>query len=1020
MNIASEYLSASAGSGKTFALSKRYCQLVMARERPEEICALTFTRAATREIFSAIVARLTEPENMLEPVANGLSREEALAKILEALPRLQISTIDAFASKIARLFAYELGLNPDFALYDGGNSPEAKRMLRESVRRALTQTDGKNVTELLDLFDVQHGEAAASDALSVRLRTFFEQFGAELEAHPEGWGDLKPLEIPLRERCETREEVARQALDYLSEVNQQQVRRKDEKAVSEAVLKKLRQILQTYYPEQHSLRWLKKAWGGSWEEAKYLKRCATSETFTYNRTEVILGEALQQCFARLWDDLLVRDFQQTAEHTKRLHRALMALKAAYDQLTEETGNLSFEALTKTLARTVGRKVSVRNPDAFYIAYRLDAAIRHLMIDEFQDTSTEQWSILSGMAHELAASDDGTFFYVGDVKQSIYGWRGGDATLFGDETRLPALPAGAPLVMSYRSCRVVIALINRLMAFKDVYDKKGAPPPEWQAAAVEKWQQTWVEHVASPKRMAQDGYVKMLAFAGKKPDWRKEMAHQIAERWRELSGKRLTFAVLAATNSTFQEEDGLLHHLRREGVPCAIEGKQAIADTPLGTLVIQLLHWMADPRATLWPVLAEKIGLAPKIESKQRLAEWMICVNRSGFTAWLEMLFGHQSAFQAQLSEADRNVLATIRKGLEAQDALGVVDPAVVRDALTVLQVPCAADKGVVNLMTIHQAKGLTFSVVFTILAGRIIADNNVTHEVGEDWVMERPVLSEAYDESLPLKYAKEKRKMLRMRDTLCALYVAITRAEREQIILAPLADAGSLSTRAGWIYHPFADQLPKSSKSKEAEGDAVVCCFEDGVSTWWQNEAAREIAAPVPKTMPTWVKVEREESVEVALPSEHGKAKTLAEVLAKRAISARDFGVAQHQDLAQIDWTDTPPSGIPAEVFAKPRGEVCELWRERPFSVRLSSEGGLRYIAGQFDRVHIFPQSRTAVIYDFKSAHMAQVTSAYATQLKEYRAALATLLGYKESDICMKLVFTRHNKVLEVPADAGC
>ena len=51
---------------------------------------------------------------------------------------------------------------------------------------------------------------------------------------------------------------------------------------------------------------------------------------------------------------------------------------------------------------------------------------------------------------------------------------------------------------------------------------------------------------------------------------------------------------------------------------------------------------------------------------------------------------------------------------------------------------------------------------------------------------------------------------------------------------------------------------------------------------------------------------------------------------------------------------------------------------------------------------------------------MAQVTSAYATQLKEYRAALATLLGYKESDICMKLVFTRHNKVLEVPADAGC
>lgn len=61
-DLGSQYLSASAGSGKTFALSRRYCRLVMAGARPETICALTFTRAATREIFAAVVERLLNHE----------------------------------------------------------------------------------------------------------------------------------------------------------------------------------------------------------------------------------------------------------------------------------------------------------------------------------------------------------------------------------------------------------------------------------------------------------------------------------------------------------------------------------------------------------------------------------------------------------------------------------------------------------------------------------------------------------------------------------------------------------------------------------------------------------------------------------------------------------------------------------------------------------------------------------------------------------------------------------------------
>jgi ATP-dependent helicase/nuclease subunit A len=68
----------------------------------------------------------------------------------------------------------------------------------------------------------------------------------------------------------------------------------------------------------------------------------------------------------------------------------------------------------------------------YIDYRLDCKLDHWLLDEFQDTSDLQWEVLRNLADEILqdASGQRSFFYVGDVKQAIYGWRGGNARLFG--------------------------------------------------------------------------------------------------------------------------------------------------------------------------------------------------------------------------------------------------------------------------------------------------------------------------------------------------------------------------------------------------------------------------------------------------------------------------------------------------------------------------------------------------------------------------------------------------------------
>lgn len=1025
--ITSEYLSASAGSGKTFALSTRYCHLVMSKEKPEEICALTFTRPATREIFSAIVERLLDDEHVIEPVPNGLTREQALQRILEALPRLQISTIDSFSSKIARLFAYEIGLNPDFALYDGDRSAEAKQLLYDSVKRALTDINPAAQDELLARYNVQYENAAEVRSLSEKLRNFLSIFESVLEANPRGWGDLKALGCANVTVNPEIESVFQSLQEVLSEG---ELPKKDVNA--------LQTRLKRYHPEEHSVRRIKQLCGDKFNE--YLqdlltyvhKGCVSDKPFS---------APLRNYLEALMTDITNRDLLQTARHTKFLYEALVLLVDTKMALSDERGLLSFNELTKKLASFVGNRLSVCNLAAIYVAYRMDAAIRHLMIDEFQDTSTAQWQILSGMAHELASSDNGTFFYVGDVKQSIYGWRGGDATLFGDPKRLPPIPEGAPLLVSYRSCPTIIRLVNERMRFNFSLGADGKPPKTWQMVVADAWRRQWKDHTPAEKRMGEAGFAQMWCLPGVKQQWRETVARKIAERWHQLSEQPLKIAVLSNAKKVFTDEFGLLNLLRSKGIPCALEGKRAIADTPLGGLVIQLLHWLSDPRATLWEAVTRQLGLI-KQSDVETLEAWSRCVNQHGFVAWLESLFGVKAAFRERLTTSDLSVLNTICKGLEPLDRQRCVDPSVAYKTLLHLEEVCIADRNVVNLMTIHQSKGLTYDVVFTILAGDIVRKQNTQYESGDGWVMEPPILEVTYTAVPALQAAREREYQSRMQDTLCALYVAITRAKREQIIFAPESSAKTLKSFAGWLYSDVMSPIASSvDKEKDAENNQQdedpqpYVVWEEGTQDWWQTlpKSEKESSSQKPEDASAtdeadaqdqtvllsqateWEGVPVVPTVEVELPSENLKVNSVAELLADNATDKCDFGISYHDKLAQIEWSDVPVDNIPLEVFQRP-AELCEVWRERPFSVALQEAPVLRYIPGQFDRVHIFPESRRAVIYDFKTGYGTEVTEAYARQLNNYRLALAKLLNYDLRAIEAKLVFTRYGILKEVGA----
>lgn len=1013
--LRSEYLSASAGSGKTFALSQRFCRLVMAGCPPEEICALTFTRPATREIFAAIIERLLTDTSLDGKYA--LSREVALARILAVLPRLQISTIDSFSSKVARLFAYEVGLDPDFSLYEGELSPEGQALQNEMVRRAFNAVDAQASKELLDVFDIQERFVAETRPLSQQWKEFWQTYASILENNPKGWGDLEAIGVEPSTKREPVQDLVARAQELINLLRQ-------DKSTDKRQVTQLQRILDGYHVQIDSLRQLKHQWKGDWRAEKNLESCAVRGALTSYGKTMELADELQTIFNRLLNDMVSRDLLQAAQHTKSLYQALSALKQAETQLRKETGLISFDGVTRALSEAIGGNLSVRNPEAFYVAYRLDSAIRHLMIDEFQDTSTSQWQVLSGVAHELAAphSEDGTFFYVGDVKQSIYAWRGGDYTLFADSTRLPDIPAGQPLIKSYRSSPTIISFVNQVMKF-DLTASRGEES-EWQYNTLLKWNQQWVDHVAHKDT---PGYVQMLTVDGKREEWVVHAARVIAARWKQLAKKKLKIAVMARKNDVLQGENGLLNYLRKEGVPCAVDGKRSVNDTPLGALIIHLLHWMADPRATLYYGMAELVGLTTA-NPDETLDTWMKCISQDGFTAWLDLLFGVAAPIRERLSGMDLNVLDAVRHGLEKLDQKGRTDPIEAKRILELLQVQCSADENVVNLMTVHHSKGLTYDVVFSIFSGEINKEAYVACECSDDWVLERPILNSTYHASEGLSLARQQRREARMYDTLCMLYVAITRARYEQIVLAPKSDVITskdelrLGQASGWLYQRFnVAGAPTCSgiadaqvEFPDAEHGPVYSCYSDGDPDWWQTLPDQDETSSEYETF-QWEREAPEATVEVGLPSEHAKAKTIAELLTQKSVQAKGYGISLHECLAQVEWSDRPPEGLFADVFRQPK-EPCELWRERPFSVRLEDEDTLRYVAGQFDRVHLFPERRSAIIYDFKTSQTAEVTPEYRTQMLKYQKALAVLTGYDVADIRMVLLFTRHHQAVEVVA----
>ncbi|MFZ5813227.1 MAG: UvrD-helicase domain-containing protein [Thermodesulfobacteriota bacterium] len=458
-----ERVKASAGSGKTHRLTERFVALLLSSSdaAPPAACgrapapdgpagydasgilAITFTNKAATEMKARVVealktlalSRPVDPEG----VRRAAKAARELTMLLRHTGRLNVRTIDSLLALLLRLFSLDMGLCPDFeSVFDTG------RLFDPLLERLLGALDAGD-REAADLFaraadaltEAGQGGFLPRQAVIGRLRQVFDHLAVSDTPRPDAGAD--DIHQAAARQSAALAQTAETLRDHLDAAGAEPVSQYAKLLARTAALSPLATPPESAYAAKKDVADCLK---------KSSRVLATPEL-------AALHDAFRALHAQASaDQPLLADALSFLPFTELAGR----LVAGLPEMIREQGLLP-SALWTAKADLALREGGV--PEAWC---RMGARLLHLLIDEFQDTSVGQWAVLELLAAECLAKGGG-LFYVGDVKQAIYGWRGGQAALFDRAAADSGLDrlAGVrdeTLPCNWRSARHVVEFNNR--------------------------------------------------------------------------------------------------------------------------------------------------------------------------------------------------------------------------------------------------------------------------------------------------------------------------------------------------------------------------------------------------------------------------------------------------------------------------------------------------------------------------------------------------------------------------------
>ena len=414
-------LKASAGSGKTFALTVRYISLLLLEANPKEILTLTFTNKAAAQMAERIydtLLSLGEDKAILDAVIveTNLTQQEVMGKKDEIIKsfissELSIYTIDKFINKILREFSGYIGINDDFDI-----KFDDEELL---LYKFLSSLDERQFESLISF---AHRENKKLNSIVELFKTLIDK-NEKLEVTHYPKGSFEAVKIAILEDAN----VVKTFIDK-SAVSASGYKAVDFKTIEELLDK--------------GKTWLTKE---SLSEFSYFKKAKPPAELDDNlerlQTNITLYYQIQQSHTLHNLFTIFEDFKE--------------FRARYNT---KRNSLEFSDITNTVHKLLENHI-----DKDFLYFRLDAKYNHILIDEFQDTSTLQYKILFHLIDEIISGNPEiykTFFYVGDIKQSIYRFRGGTKELFDYVASVfsPMLEVEL-LDKNYRSSQTVVQFVN---------------------------------------------------------------------------------------------------------------------------------------------------------------------------------------------------------------------------------------------------------------------------------------------------------------------------------------------------------------------------------------------------------------------------------------------------------------------------------------------------------------------------------------------------------------------------------
>jgi ATP-dependent helicase/nuclease subunit A len=874
-------LEASAGTGKTRVLVDRYVNLLREGVDPSEILALTFTRKAAAEMRERIIATLRSAG------VRGQFPPARWRELRDRTADVAISTIDAFCLSLLREFPLEAGLDPGFQMAD---ETEVPRLVDEALARALRSC--RSVApedEHVALVFAQLGDRRARAGLAGLLGRRIVApriLGRYLTAGPR---DLTVQEAARRGAASLLGvfDSMRGGLDRFLETGPLH-------SSFRLLLKRLRDLEGTVASDdavdpvtvhdafrkarEHFLT--KEGEPRKQLPPKYKKVSFASPADFQVHKDLVVGHAQAVLDAhRTWR----RDLNVLV--SRGVWRMFRIAEGEYRRTLDARALLDFpDVLLKTIEL-------LRQMEEFAQSrFRLESRYHHVLVDEFQDTSRAQWELVSllvqawgegaGLTHTGALPP--TIFIVGDRKQSIYGFRDADVSLFRQASEyMSSLRQGGDvrrsISRSFRSVPPLLAFVN------DLCDAVAKLPDRRDAFAFEEQDRFPIDVVPDHDPAQVLGIVTGDSFEACARVTAAEVARLVREgalvRDRDTGIRRPArpgdVAILFRTRESHREYERALQDV---GISAYVYKGLGFFDADEVKDVLAVLWYLADPVSDLRsaallrsrfvrisdeglrrlsPHFAKALGTETLLEvaldgddaealrlARQSTARWRALAEWLPPAELLDRVL-EESAYAVELRgprlpQARENLkkvraiirriqnrgYSTLERIVTHLDHLAVGD-----EANAVID---AADA--VSLMTVHASKGLEFPIVFVVNLSRGTGNwrdaIRIAGETGDDVSVSVGDFESPADEDEPERDRE---------DTKRLLYVALTRA-RDRVYLGSVAKEGRFQPTRGSL----GEVLPTSMHAVfgEAATGATTVSWAGASGSHVMNVCATDLAPP--------------------------------------------------------------------------------------------------------------------------------------------------------------------------------